>query len=136
MRHRILATVVALVGLALIASLTGGVVRARAAGSADKPTMKVIVVLKAKAGAAEVVGKLTRDHAADVYSYRYFSAVAATVSQATLKALLKDGNVLDVVSDHKLPAPLVPAIGKSAVKGAPGAGAGRALYRTLADGRY
>ena len=126
MRHRILATVVALVGLALIASLTGGVVRARAAGSADKPTMKVIVVLKAKAGAAEVVGKLTRDHAADVYSYRYFSAVAATVSQATLKALLKDGNVLDVVSDHKLPAPRVPAIGKSTVKGALGASAATA----------
>ena len=133
MRHRILTTVVALVGLALIASLTGGVVRARAAGPSGKPTMKVIVVLKAKAGGAEVVAKLTRAHAADVYSYRYISAVAATVSQATLEALLKDGNVLDVVSDHKVPAPRIPAIGKSAVKGAFGgtASAGAATAAPL-----
>ena len=129
MRHRMLATVVALVGLALIASLAGGVVRARAAGSADKPTMKVIVVLKARAGATEVVGRLTRAHATDVYSYRYISAVAATVSQATLKALLKDGNVADVVSDHKVPAPQVPAVGKNAVKSA--LGASRAAATTL-----
>jgi hypothetical protein len=39
-------------------------------------------------------------------------------------ALLKDGNVLDVVSDHRAPAPKVPAVGKSATEGTPALGAG------------
>ncbi len=65
-----------------------------------------------------MVGKLARSHAAGVYRYRYISAVAATVSQSTLQAMLRDGNVLDVVSDHKVPVPKVPAIGQIAAAGA------------------
>ena len=112
MKRRIFFVVLA---CAIAASLLGGVVRAGAAGSSDKPTLKIIVVLKAGANAGEVVGKLARGHAAGVYRYRSFAAVAATVSPATLQALLKDGNVLDVVSDHKVPAPQVPAVGNAAV---------------------
>jgi hypothetical protein len=119
MKRRILLFVLALI---LVGSLLGGVMRARAAGSSDKPTIKVIVVLKARGDANEVVGKLARHHAASVHRYRYFSAVAATVSQSTLRALLKDGNVLDVVSDHKVPAPKVPSIGTKAIKAAAAAG--------------
>ena len=124
MKRRIVVLVVLCV--VVTASLLGGVVRARAAGSSDKPTLKVIVVLKAGANAGEVVGKLARGHAAGVYRYRYFSAVAATVSQSTLQALLKDGNVQNVVADHKVPAPKVPAVGKSTVKGAATAGSASA----------
>ena len=109
MKRRIFVLVVL---CALVGPLLGGVMRARAAGSSDKPTLKVIVVLKAGANAGEVVGKLARGHAAGVYRYHYFSAVAATVSQSTLQALLKDGNVQNVVADHKVPAPKVPAVGK------------------------
>ena len=128
MKRRIFFVVLA---CAVAASLLGGVVRARAAGPSDKPTLKVIVVLKAGANAGEVVGKLARGHAAGVYRYRSFSAVAATVSPATLQALLKDGNVLDVVSDHKVPAPQVPAVGNAAVghgavRATPGVGAAAA----------
>ena len=100
---------------ALVGPLLGGVMRARAAGSTDKPTLKVIVVLKDGANAGEVVGKLARGHAAGVYRYRSFGAVAATVSPATLQALLKDGNVVDVVTDHKVPVPRVPGVGNTAV---------------------
>ena len=119
MRHRIFVLVVA---GALATSLLGGAVRARAAGSPAKPTLRVLVVLKTSANAGEVVGKLARDHAVGVYRYRYFPVVTATVSAATLQSLLKDGNVLDVVSDHKVPAPQVPTVGRRAAKGAPATG--------------
>ena len=117
---------VLLVACALAGSLAGSVMRAGASASTGKPTIKVIVVLKAKADAGEVVGKLARGHAAGVYRYRNFSAVAATVSQSTLQAMLRDGNVLDVLSDHKVPVPKVPTIGKSAAAGAAVLGAGAA----------
>ncbi len=104
------------------ASLLGGVMRARAATSSDRPTIKVIVVLKPGANAGEVVGRLARGHAAGVYRYRFFSAVAATVSQSTLQALIKDGNVRNVVADHKVPAPKDPDVGRSLVRGAAKAG--------------
>ena len=130
MKRRVVVLVVLCVVVA--ASLLGGVVRARAAASSDKPTLKVIVVLKAGANAGEVVGKLARGHAAGVYRYRYFAAVAATVSQSTLQALLEDGNVQNVVADHKVPAPKVPAVGKSTVKGAALAGSASAAGASAA----
>jgi Subtilase family len=119
MKRRIFVLVVLCV---VAASLLGGVMRARAATSSDRPTLKVIVVLKAGANAGEVVGRLARSHAAGVYHYRYFSAVAATVSQSTLQALLKDGNVRNVVADHKVPAPKVPGVSASLLKSAAKAG--------------
>ena len=128
MRHRIFVLVVA---GALATSLLGGAVRARAAGSPAKPTLRVLVVLKTSANAGEVVGKLARDHAVGVYRYRYFPVVTATVSAATLQSLLKDGNVLDVVSDHKVPAPQVPTVGRRAAKGAPATGRAAAAAAPL-----
>jgi hypothetical protein len=113
-RRTIIGIIVALV---VAGSLLGAVVRAAATGATGavaKPTIKVIVVLKSHGDPREVVGRLTSGHATGVYRYRYFSSVAATVSRATLGALLRDGNVLDVVSDHKVRAPKTPAVGARA----------------------
>ena len=117
---------------ALVAALAVGAVAARAAGPTGKPTVKVIVVLKGKADAAEVVARLARDHATGVYRYRYFSAIAATVSPSQARALAGDGNVAAVVADHKVRAPKVPSLevsstthaGASGVPGVLGAASG------------
>ena len=112
MRRRAIVSIV--VALVLAGSLLGVAVRAGASGAAGadaRPTIKVIVVLKSRGDPGEVISKLTHDRAAAVYRYRYFSSVAATVSRATLGALLRDGNVADVVSDRKVRAPTTPATG-------------------------
>ena len=116
MRRRIFTIVVALV---VAGSLLGAVVRAGATGASAtsaKSTIKVIVLLKSRGNAGEVVSRLSRGHAVGVYRYRYFSSVAATVSPQTLGALLSDGNVLDVVTDHKVRAPRIPVVGATAAK--------------------
>ena len=105
MRRRTFLLIVALV---LMASLGVGSIYAWAAGSPSKATTKVIVLLKPHGNGSEVVAKLQGRAAKGVYRYHLIAAVAATVSQDTLKALLKDGNVLTVVADRRIPAPKVP----------------------------
>lgn len=105
MRRRTFFTMVALV---LLASFAVGGIYAMAAGSPAKATSKVIILLKPQGNGNEVVAKLGVRAAKDVYRYHVIAAVAATVSQDTLKALLKDGNVLAVVPDRRIPAPKIP----------------------------
>ena len=102
MRRRIFILVLA---LALVLSLAVGVIYARAAGSTDKPTMKVIVVFKSQAGSSAVMSKLKARHSTGIYQYHLIPAAAATVSQSTIDALLKDPNVAGVFTDRKIAPP-------------------------------
>ncbi len=115
MRRRTIISII--VTFVVAGSLLGAVVRAGATGASGavvKPSIRVIVVLKSHGDSSEVVARLTSGHATGVYRYRYFSSVAATVSRATLGALLRDGNVQSVVSDRKVRAPKTPAVGARA----------------------
>ena len=117
MRRRTIISVI--VAIVVAGSLLGAVVRAGASGApgaSAKPTIKVIVVLKSHGDGGEVVNRLAHDHATGVYRYRYFSSVAATVSRATLGELLRDGNVLNVVSDRKVRVPTTPGVGTRVAK--------------------
>jgi hypothetical protein len=113
MKRRISILVVA---LALVLSLAVGVIYARAAGSTDKPTMKVIVVFKSQAGSSAVMSKLTTHHSTGIYQYHLIPAVAATVSQSTVDALLKDPNVAGVYTDHKIAPPHDPTGSEGAAR--------------------
>ena len=93
------------VALALGVSAAAGVIYARANGSTDKPTMKVIVVFKSQAAASTVMSKLTARHSKGIYQYHLIPAATATVSQSTYDALLKDPNVAGVFADRKIAPP-------------------------------
>ncbi len=131
MRRRTIISVI--VAIVVAGSLLGAVVRAGASGApgtSAKPTIKVIVLLKSHGDGGEVVNRLAHDHATGVYRYRYFSSVAATVSRATLGELLRDGNVLNVVSDRKVRVPTTPGVGTKVAK--TGRTAGQATGATAA----
>ena len=122
MRRRVFILAMA---LALVVTLAAGVIRAKAAGTPDKPTIKVIVLVKPGGSTTAVMRELKDRNAAAVVPYHIIPAVSATVSQATLAALRKDGNVLKVVNDRRVPAPKVPpgaegklALGESSARSA------------------
>jgi len=123
MKRRIFILVVA---LALALSLAGGVIYARASGTPDRPTMKVIVVLKAQGKSSAMVSSLRARDSAHIYQYHLIPAIAATVSQSTLVALRSDPNVAGVFTDRKITPPKDPTGAEGvarAGKGATAAGA-------------
>ena len=106
MRRRVFILILALV---VALSLAAGVMRARAAttGAAEKPTIKVIVVLKHGASANAVAGKLAARDSSGVVRYHIIPAFSATVSRSTLAALRADDSV-SVFMDRRIPAPKIP----------------------------
>lgn len=98
--------------LTLLTSLSVGVLYARAAASNDKPTMKVVILVKAKGNSDEVVTRINGQGAKNVYKYHIVKAVSATISKRTLNDLKKDGNIASVLPDLKLtiPQPRVPGL--------------------------
>jgi len=122
MRRRIFILVVA---LALVLSLAVGVIYARASASPDKPTMKVIIVLKAHGKSSAMVSSLKAGDSASIYRYHLIPAVSATVTQSTFDALRNDPNVAAVYTDHRIAPPHDPTgsegaarVGKTTTSGA------------------
>jgi hypothetical protein len=102
----------ALVALAFLVAAGALYARPPRSTGADKPTMKVIVLVKAKGNASEVVTRLQGQGAKSVYKYHLVKGVSATISRKTWNDLRKDGNVGRVVPDLKMFYPEPPVVGE------------------------
>jgi hypothetical protein len=119
MHHRRL--IIAVVAMAILALALAGVVYALAAGSAgaqtgktgQQPTMKVLVLVKAKGSAAAVVAQLKEEGATGIYRYHLIKAVAATISRETWKVLRRDPNVARVAPDRQMTLPETATAGEA-----------------------
>ena len=98
--------------LAVITSLGVGVLYAAAKGTNDRPTMKVIVLVKPKGNAANVVTKLQGEGAKNIYRYHLIKAVSATISRKMWSNLRQDGDVARIVADGTVRVPKPRTIGE------------------------
>lgn len=108
MRRRlcVAATVAALVLLA-----TAGAAQAEpAAPPPDRPSLKVIVLLRPHVKGARIAAELRADAAQHVVRYHLIPALAATVSRSTLEDLRTDPRVLRVVNDGRVAVPQIPEL--------------------------